>query len=214
MIQDLSTDILRIILQEYLNRNESKFFISTCKLFNNIDYLKYLQNVEGDICNFSMLFARHFRTLDGIYIRHASDPCPWLPSKWPKKVNFYRCRIKNLNPTCITDTEELHIHDNDEDFKEKVIINWKKFPKLKKILFSVENLDFSGIEYCQNIEEMFIDLADRSIIIPDSINKLPKLNHLYSPNELKSMYFEHDMFFIPIVPNNRFGQEWSCTVYL
>ena len=214
MIKNLSTDILRVILQDYLVQKESKNFISTCKLFNKIDYLKYIENVEGDIYNFSILFARHFRSLDSIYIRHVSNPCPWLPSKWPKKVDFYRCRIKNLNPTCITDTEELYIHDTDEDFKEKVIINWKKFPKLKKILFVIEDLDFTGIEYCQNIEEIFIELKNRSIIIPNSINKLQKLNHLYSVNKLESMYFEHDMFFIPIVPNNKFGQQWSCTLYL
>lgn len=133
MIYYLSADILRIILQEYLNRPESKNFITTCKLFNKIDYLKYLQNVEGDIYNFSMLFARHFRTLDKIYLRMAKNPCPWLPSKWPREVIFYRCKIRYLNPTCITNTEIITIYD-EKNFK-KIEINWKKFPKLQNIVF-------------------------------------------------------------------------------
>ena len=97
MIYYLSTDILRTIIQEYLQPIESKNFISICKLFNKIDYLKYLNNIEGEICNFSILFAKHFRSLKFIYLRFVSDPCPWMDSgSWPIQVSFYRCQIKYL----------------------------------------------------------------------------------------------------------------------
>ena len=175
----LPKDILRNILQNYLNDTDSNNFSKTCKTIYKIDYLYFLKNYYEDIWYFSSVFSKHYKTLKYIYIKNVSEPETWLVSVWPSKVEFLNCNHYKIDPYNITNTEELIIIQN-YFYKKKLKINWYKFPKLKKIHIEIYDIDISGLHNCKNLEYIYLTSKNNNVILSKDIFNIQNLKYLFT----------------------------------
>lgn len=175
----LPKDILRTILQTYLNNKDSNNLSITCKNIYSIDYLYFLCNKNQDIWYFSFVFSKHYTTLKSILVKDVSEPESWLISKWPEKVKFLNCKHDKIDPYNITNTEELIIDQNYNNNK-KIKINWYKFPKLKKIKITTYDIDISGINNCKNLEHIYLITKKINCVLLKDIYNIKNLKYLFT----------------------------------
>lgn len=179
-IFDLIPDeILLNILEFTQDNNTAHSLANTCKyinnLFNNHGYLKYL-HVKPYLClgNFLNMNVKHISTLSSISFSHKHNPHLWICGNWVKKVNFFNCTFSNhyINPSCSTDTEELYIIC----FRcDKYIIDFSKFPKLKKLYINCFDVKFQNIEHCKELVEANIQIRfGGEVKIPKFINDITR----------------------------------------
>ena len=161
----INENLIEIV--SYLNNKDSYYFISTCKELKNFFYkYGYIKEItlkplyKHNLYDFFIICAQNVRTLTSIYASNTNNPHAWIPSKWPKIVRFYYCNITDKIDPPVSDTEEILIiqHEiiNNISIDEKKIslkINWKKFPKLKKLTLKVFNTDIEQIKNNKNIEK-------------------------------------------------------------
>jgi len=145
-------DELILQILEYLKSNKSVInFLKTCKYIKNLYYKNgYLKQINleplinSDPYNFALTCCKHNKTLNCIYIRGFHNPQHWI-SVWPKIVYLSSCTITDkIKGTHNNRTEVLHIMDIRS--KKKIIIDWKSFPKLKKIHISSYNFNFNEMD--------------------------------------------------------------------
>jgi hypothetical protein len=185
MINNLYDDIL-IYISSYLDDKENLNLIQTCKyfknLFNKVGFLKFLK-CEGDkhqsIYNFMITYFKHIRTVDYIYISHIDTPQYWINNKWCKIVHLYNCYLEDkIDPLNICNTEQLIIQNiYPSKWKNKLKINWNKFPNLRILQLDIQNIDLVNIEICQNLELIYININEKTEF-SSSIGTLKKLKHL------------------------------------
>jgi hypothetical protein len=200
----LPKDILRNILQTYLNDKEANNLFRTCKTIYNIDYLRFLQNKNYDIWYFSLVFAKHYTSLNSIFIKGVSEPELWLSYKWPRKVEFLNCYHSKIDPCNITDTEELIINQK-QSYNKKIKINWYMFPKLKKIQIQTYDIDISGIYNCKNLEHIYLISHQSNIVLSKDIYNIKNLKYLFTNcflEDIENMIFISEKIEQCIVNNN------------
>jgi hypothetical protein len=96
--------------------------------------------------------VKHISTLSSISFSHKHNPHLWICGNWVKKVYFLNCTFSNhyINPTYLTDTEELYITCLRCDV---YIIDFSKFSNLKKLYINCFNVKFQNIEHCKKLVE-------------------------------------------------------------
>jgi hypothetical protein len=153
----------------YLNNKDSCNFISTCKQLKNFFYkFGYIKDIslkpllKPNLYDFFLICAQNINTLRSIYVSNINNPHLWIPSKWPKIVRFYYCNITDKIDPPISHTQEIliiqhEIINNVRSEKQlNLKINWKKFPKLKKLTLKVFNVNIDEIKENKNIEKNII----------------------------------------------------------
>ena len=203
----LPKDILRTILQTYLNNKDANNLSKTCKIIYKIDYLHFLQNKNDDIWYFSSVFSKHYTSLKSIFIKNVSEPESWLVSKWPSKVEFLCCYHSKIDPYNITDTEELIITHYNSYNKKKLKINWYKFPKLKKIKISTYDIDISGLHNCKNLEHIYLISQQNNLLLSKDIYNIKNLKYLFTNcflPDIENMIFVSNKIEKCIVKNNNY----------
>ena len=211
MLFILPQEILRNILQYYLIDKDSNNVVSTCKTLYKIDYLKFLKNRNTDILYFSMLFSKHCKTLNYIVLQNVSDPTPWIPCRWPKKVILRNCFISfEINPS-ISDTEELIIEKQPcykQVYSRTLKINWSKFPNLKKLEITTFDLNLTGIEKCTKLEYVYLYCHKQNTQLPKNIYNIPNLKIIITNcliQDPENMIFISSKLQICIVKNNNYN---------
>lgn len=185
-LDTLPSDIIKTVIQFIPNNIQSLLFVSLCKTFYNIGkefgYIKSL-NTGGvnniEVMDFLTKCCENHKTLHNITLEGIIDPHLWIPISWPKYVSLIRCPIYGYIDSPISNTEYLDITDphRNKNIIKTVRINWKKFPKLKKLYLYLPLVDLTGIEACQDLEILVINLHI-SIPLPQDISKLPNLVRL------------------------------------
>ena len=154
-------DELLLELNKYLWNKDIISFLKTNsyikRLYYKYGYLKSLtiNSLNKDIYNFAIQTATHSKTLNYICINNFNNPQHWI-FYWPKKVYIYYCNITDkIDPPKYCDTEYLEIinHKIINKNNKKIIINWKKFPKLKHIKIKTNNLDLTNLN-----KDIYIDI--------------------------------------------------------
>ena len=143
-IHDIPENII-ILIMSFIKDNKSVInFASTCtdhkRMLYNYGYLKHMtySPLNSNIYDFSIQISKHHRTLQSISLSHVPNPQLWIPY-WPKLVYLNWCYIKNiLSPTTKVDTETLYILYDKNDY---IFINWKMFPRLKKLVITGDNFN-------------------------------------------------------------------------
>jgi hypothetical protein len=160
----LNEDVINVIFM-YLNNPDSYSLSLSCKYiyettkkrgfakFIMHDYSKWDMNV------FMKRYIRHHGTVTTFVIKYTNNPFYWLP-KWTHRIQFEFCKIKDvIDPPAVTETEELSIISNHD---WTIHINFKKFPKLKKLKVKGYTLNFKGIDECQQMSYMIYEPIDDS----------------------------------------------------
>lgn len=167
MILNLDDEIIMYICKFLDNNFDSINMIKTCKYLNNLgNKYGYIKNIrlsfDSNYLNFINLYCDHMNSIQKITIENMNEPFLWLPSQvWPKIMIFERCCMgpKLINPE-YSDTEELYIKDLSRYCNKNSIvkINWDKLPELRILDVYVPDLDYSGIEKCEKLEIIKINI--------------------------------------------------------
>lgn len=192
----ISDDLLVIILS-YLNNKDSLSLVKTCKYFKKLFYERgfyktIYYNFPEPILKFSNLFNIHNKTLNSVYINNGYNIHNFMDNIWCKNIEFSNYSFDyNIEPTNITNTENLYIVSSSNK-KNKICINWNKFPKLKCLFLNIYDININNIEICDNLEVIFLYLEksnkNNSLfpIIPKNIGLLKNLKHFFSNCNISS----------------------------
>jgi hypothetical protein len=189
-LYNIPEELLSLIIEKLDTNEDSVSLISSCKKFHNIskeiEYIKSLVlDYNTDYIRFIKLYNKSTKSLKKLYVYKIGNPLDWIPrNKWPSILIFNMCFMGNkyIDPV-ISDTETLRIYDpdsRDNKTKNKLRINWKKLPKLRIIDVNTNDIDFSGMETCKNLEIVHIYLENSFDRFPIFITELPKLKVLYT----------------------------------
>ena len=156
-------DYVLYIIMDYIPDNKGSISLYSCcsyfkNLFEKYGYLKELSNspLRNDAYTLAINSAKHKKTLNMISIFYTWDP-QYCIFYWPKTVFFSYCTSRSvINPSVVTDTEVMYIYN---DHNKNIIVNWKKFPKLRQIKLTEFNVNFTGIEVCENLKSIKIGLS-------------------------------------------------------
>jgi hypothetical protein len=178
-------------IMKYLNNKSSLNFVLTSKYFKNLfcgnGFAKQLiLNSCDKAITLMDRYNKHYRTLYLIYIHNIANPQHWIFGKWCKVMHFYNCLFSDkIDPCDNFDTEKLTIINYCNDIKFAKI-NWKKFPNLKSLKLKVYDVDLDDLEYCKNLEIIYIELEYNKIfnnktkIILKNIEKLTKIKYIFT----------------------------------
>lgn len=180
-----------------------------------------IKNIEfgwnSDYMNFVSLYNTPNIFLRQLTIRQLSNPTEWIPSnKWPKIMIFDRCfmRGKYIDPK-ISETEILIINEyytstsNIPMQNKNLKINWGKLPKLRVLDIRTLDMDFTGLEECNNLEAIRIDLSiDITRTFPKNIANLKKLRFFAFSGCISR---EPLHFVSPVLKFCYFAKEYPCT---
>jgi hypothetical protein len=169
------TDYNLINVASYLNNKDSYSFLLTSKylknLFSREGFLKSINFgyniINTDIYDFSITCARHYNSLNSIYVSNTNNPQVWIQNIWPKIMHFNFCTITDLiDPSYISNTEELYIKQHEFINKNITLkINWVKFPYLKKLKIMAFDIDLTGIKTCNKLKHIDIYLFNKNSVV-------------------------------------------------
>ncbi len=160
--------------------------ISTCKRFRDIGKergcIKSIEFQENsNYHNFIELWGRPKLFLHQIKISDFANPISWIPTKhWTKTMIFERCYMgeEYIDPDG-SKTETLVIKDVHRRRNRYTLrINWSKLPKLKVLDLYVPDVDLNGLETCQELEAIRIDVNNNNRFFPEFLAKLPQLRFI------------------------------------
>lgn len=206
------------LITEYLQPFEKFNFFSTCKNINDEmrDFKYILQlninyNNNFDFEKFIYMYSSHHKLkIFNIYRMH--DPDAWLYVPWVKRVYMHYCKLRSLiNPPLSLQTETLHIYNSKES---KIKINWNKFPNLKSLYIDCYEIDLKGIEKCQNLEKIFIQVKNMVINDLHNIGSLMKLNYFISNFKVQNLTTFYSPYLTDcIVEKNDYYQNGDTIVF-
>ena len=159
--------------------------VSTCKRFRDIGKKRgYIKSIDfswnSDYGNFFELWGRPKLFLHQIKISDFVDPITWIPTKhWAKTMIFERCCMggKYIDPYG-SKTETLVIKDILRCRNRYTLrIIWSKLPKLKVLDLYVYEVDLKGLETCQELEAIRINVNNNRLF-PEFLSKLPQLRFI------------------------------------
>ena len=159
--------------------------VSTCKRFRDLGKKRgCIKSIDfswnSDYMNFSELCGHPKLFLHQMKISDFVDPIFWIPTKhWTKTMIFERCCMggKCIDPDG-SKTETLVIKDNHRRRNRYTLrINWSKLPKLKVLDLYVHDVDLNGLETCQELEAIRIDVNNNRFF-PEFLAKLPQLRFI------------------------------------
>lgn len=212
-----SEDLL-LHIWKFIPTNQSMVnLVSACndywKLANKWGYIKSIDfGFDQDYMNLIHLLNKSNTFLNRLTVKGIDDPLPWLPiTKWPKEIYFERCIMgtRLIDPD-ISNTEVLVIEDVLRTTHRKCIqVNWKKFPKLRILDVYATDINLTGIEHCQDLEAIRIDICNNKNHLPKQICKLSKLVFIASNSMFKQepnndqIHFESSKLKICLIPKTK-----------
>lgn len=167
---------------DQLSDNKSSFGMAmTCRKFYDLSrkegYIRHLSAgalLDDDITTCITRYFSHVRSLNSLRVERIDDPQLWFSSVLPSTTIFSRCLFTRAidPPNSLTKTLVI------QNFKRqsKLVINWKKFPKLELLDVYDKDVDLTGIEDCQNLMCIRIDVLETKVL--DTANML-KLKQCY-----------------------------------
>lgn len=171
---------LVLFIWEFFNTNKEMIsLIRTCKRFkklgNKFGYIKFIRfGMHTDYMNLVHLHHNRNDFLNNLTMEGLDNPIQWTTPKWPREMIFDRCSMggRLIDPQ-VSETEVLVIR-NFVHSNNSLKINWSKLPKLRVLDIRVPDMEFDGIESCQNLEIIRIDI-DKYKELPDFFATFPKL---------------------------------------
>jgi len=163
-LQKIPEELFYKILNYLENNSESLNLLLTCKYLykigkkhgfiksmifsNNTNPIDYIKN-----------YHKHFKSINFIKISTNIIPHNWIFRKWPKIVVLHNCNFSNIiEPTEITNTEQLEIINFRHKNKRQMYIDWKMFPNLKFLKIYAYKVDTSNMrKYCTKLEHVDLD---------------------------------------------------------
>ena len=219
-LNNLPTDILAGMFQ-YLEVKESASLIETCSEWDsackeNGGYLRKIQltpEINGN--EYLQTYSRHARTIERVYVDNQTDPHHWI-IRFPKLVNCAGCDltedfIPHGGKQC--ETEILTFRNIGEN-SPKVLFktDWSLFPKLRRLVLFVEEVDLTGLDKLKQLDTIVIYTANGTykrdgtvgkIVFtpsekwiadhPDIVRQMEMLNPDQYPSRRRELYALQDM---------------------
>lgn len=179
MLQDLLQDLIIYMWKFSFSDNDRYSLTKTCRYFRDlgleIGYLKHI-SLSG-VRNFIKFIKNYNRSksfLEKIVINNIHNPVSWMSDlSWSKEMIFNNCcmdnEIINIPKAC---TEKLVV--TDLHYKSNFYIDWSKLADLKILDLNVYDINFTGMEKCQLLEVIRLNL-DENKFFPDFLANLPNL---------------------------------------
>ena len=174
LFQELSEDILKHIW-DTIDSNTDAFslmitnhhFYKNGKKWGHIKTIFF--DISSDVIKYINMYSRAHKSLKRLEISQNMDPVSWITyRRWPKTVIFSRCELnyRTIEPLpSITETfiirENRHLHN-----KKTLHINWSRFPKLRVLDIYTYNIELEGIEKCQELEVIRVDVVPLDVVMP------------------------------------------------
>ena len=183
MLLNLCEDLLLDITRHLITNKDMINIRKTCvKLKNLTDTYGYIRNIvfgmHTDCMNFIQLYSNNTNSIYKLTMEHLDNPVHWIPSKWPYTMEFKNCNMGTdvINPPK-SKTKILLI---DDVYKTQSIlnINWSKLPDLRELYIKVPDINLEGLQICQNLEVICIDLQNRHRELPLWIANFPELREI------------------------------------
>lgn len=183
-----SEDLVLKIMENIKDDKSRCSMVLTCKEFRDIGFkfgwLRAIHFKNGDnLFNFIKFYSRRNDFLErikfsGMIETHMSVLD--LIELWPKEIEFEGCYMGFINdfnipvsPTEKLVIRDLHRHRTGERGLA-VKLKWESFPNLKILDIYAPDINFAGLELCNNLEIVRIDL-DRIRFLPIFFTQLPNL---------------------------------------
>lgn len=163
MLNILVDDIL-VLIVSYLGNKDSHNYVNSSKYLKELflkgsyGYIKSLKikNKINDIEKFYFFLSEHLNSINKLEFENVINPQNLIFCKWPKTVILDNCKFTDgINPY-LSDTEVLIIKNYN-----MLKINWKKFPKLKKIILKCNTENY--IDHIENIKKYCKDVIINEI---------------------------------------------------
>lgn len=175
---------LILFIMEGINTNKDMIaLVTTCKSFwklgKKYGYIRSIKfGMQTDYMNFIHLYYRRNDFLHRLTMENMDKPMSWIPKAWPKEMIFNKCILdrKLIDPP-LSPTETLvisHLHRH-LDYNNVLKINWSKIPNLRVLDVYAPDMEFTGIEQCQKLETVRINLINPHTKVPAFLANLPKL---------------------------------------
>jgi hypothetical protein len=191
-------DEILVYILEFLPTNADMISVtSTCRIFKNIGrefgYCKtILFGGNSNYLNMSNYYHPRNWFLTTLTIEKLDNPMAWIPMKWPKEMLFNCCALgsKLIDPP-VSNTELLVIQDlNRNSNKDVIKINWCKLPKLRILDIYSNDIDFTGLDLCKDLEIIRIDVKNYARNLPDFVQDFQFLKTLaVSCSSKSSLHF-------------------------
>jgi hypothetical protein len=175
---NLPDEIILEIWAWFFNNKDMIALRRCCKRFKALGdkygYIKHLNiSIDTNYMNLVKIWGKqNLNSIQSIHINEINFPANWIPFQWPSHTTFSQCRMgffKIFPP--LSPTTELRI----TDYKSKKIqIDWSKLPKLKLLELYVNDIDFTGLENCRELQHLNIQVKTK-ILLPSWIANLKNL---------------------------------------
>lgn len=176
-----------LLIWEFVRTNKDMLAMrSCCTYFKRIgDTWGYLKNimvsVHMDYMKFISLYGRYARHPLTLTFAHRVTPTRWIPYTWPTSVMFVDCFMgrERIDPP-VSPTTALDIsHGTTSTLRLK----WQNLPRLKSLSVRADDVDFTGIEHCTELETVDLHLASaRAESVPRRMRSLPNLRRVSCNN--------------------------------
>ena len=200
-------DLLLNIFKFLMHNNDMIALRCCCQETKKItDVHGYIRTItfgmHTNFMNFLQLYDTSVNSIYKLTMEYMNDPIIWIPSKWPRNMIFTNCTMGNklIDPPK-SKTEILQIIDN---WPSILQINWKKLPQLKELYINVSDFNFEGLEYCQQLTTICINLCNRNRKVPKWIGNFPNLKII-----MLNLYTDDNYHFISpnlevcLIPKNK-----------
>jgi hypothetical protein len=183
MLLNFCDDLLIEITKHLMTNKDMINIRKTCiKLKNLTDTYGYIRNIvfgmHTNYMNFIQLYSSNTNSVYKLTMEHLDHPVQWIPSRWPRIMEFNNCKMDTnfINPPKST-TKILQIIDLSRT-QNILNINWSKLPELRELYIRSPDMILEGLQNCQNLEVICLDLQNRYREIPPWIAKFPKLRKI------------------------------------
>lgn len=180
----LPSEIINEICEFLATNTELSNVRALCKeMKKDMDWYGFIRDISlsfsANAMNFVMLKQFNLRALRYLSMERLVSPQHWVTCEWPETTMFRLCHIEDpLIPPPGSRTTSLHLVDITTK-KRKLQVDWGKLKYLKKVYIATDYIDLSGLENCENLETVILDLRVPNSV-PEILFSLPKLRVIIS----------------------------------
>jgi len=189
MLLKINRDLFYEILEYVNNLVNMRLICHDLKsILDEYGYLrKITYNLHTNFFNFIHTYDKFSNSIRTLIIDSINHPNIFL-SKWPKIVTFKNCVMGSLCivPPLDNVTEILSITDYTRS--SLLTIDWNKLVKLRALYIRAWDMVLDGLEKCENLEIICINLQNTQRYIPTWIGNFSKLTTIIMNMKTNSTY--------------------------